>query len=244
VGVRLGVVPVLLDDPEGPMGCAALRVLRGSSLVHRAAAALARSGVADRVVVAVPEVLLDAVTAAVAQPPIAPDVRVVPAARGGLGHEELAALVSASGDAATVVVHDPRYPLARAALAGTAVRALEAPGEQAAAVVPVRPVTDTLKWVDADGAITGTADRDRFRLVCGPAAYRTAALVEALRAAPTGAAAGGAESLPRLVREAGGRVIFLPAPSDVLRVATAEDVVLAEAMLDAGAEVDQAPARG
>jgi len=239
------VVPVLLDDPEGPLGCAALRVLRGSSLVYRAAAMLAGSGVADRVVLAVPEGLLEAVTAAVVRAPLVPDVRVVRAARGGLGHEDLAALVAASGDADTVVVQDPLYPLAPAALAGAVVRALEAPGEPAAAVVPVRPVTDTLKWVDEDGAITGTADRDRFRLVCGPAAYRAAALIEALRAAPGGGPAGAAETLPGLVREAGGRVVFLPAPSDVLRVATVEDVALAEAMLDAGADVDQqAPARG
>ena len=46
----------------------------------------------------------------------------------------------------------------------------------AAAAVACGPVTDTLKVVDADGQIRGTAERDAYRVLQPPAAVRAAAL--------------------------------------------------------------------
>jgi 2-C-methyl-D-erythritol 4-phosphate cytidylyltransferase len=39
-------------------------------------------------------------------------------------------------------------------------------------IVTTRPVTDTLKLVDARGTLTGTADRDDHRFLCTPIALR------------------------------------------------------------------------
>jgi 2-C-methyl-D-erythritol 4-phosphate cytidylyltransferase len=235
VPLSFGIVPVLLDDDEAPLGCAALRVLRGVPLVRRSVESLLRSGAVDRVVVAVPAALVEVVTAALGAGPgddvqvlaVDDEVRPVLAALH-------AALASPSGDA-VVLVHDPLDPLAPAALAVSVTQALAAEGERAAAAVPVGAVTDTLKWVGEQDLLTGTADRARFRQVGSPQAYRTGPLLDALRAAPEQPSAGrGPEALPLLVQRRGGRVIGVPA-GIASRITCAADLMLAEAMLDADA---------
>jgi 2-C-methyl-D-erythritol 4-phosphate cytidylyltransferase len=239
VPLRLGLVPVLLDDGEAPLGCAALRELRGVPLVRRALGSLLRSGAVDGVAVAAPSALVPAVSAAL-EPASGGEVRVLAA---GDGVDPVLAALEAAADASVVLLHDPLEPLAPAALAASVARALEAEGERAAAAVPVGPVIDTLKWVGERDLVTATADRRRFRQVGSPQAYRTGRLLDALRAAPQPRSPGrGPEALPLLVQRRGGRVIGVPSPI-AARITCAADLVLAGAMLDAGAATDEeAPA--
>ena len=201
-----------------------------------------------------------ALTAA-AGPAAGVEVRVLPVPDHGAGARLLAALaLLPDDDEALVVVHDPLHPLAPATLVravvdrlllatGPAVPGARHPGPPSggapvAGVVPVRAVTDTLKWVDGDGVVTGTADRDGFRTVSSPQAYRAAALRAVLGAADGAALrAAGAEVLPALVRRAGRRLLTVPAPGEAFRVTGPEDLLLAEAMVHPEPEPEPEPDR-
>jgi 2-C-methyl-D-erythritol 4-phosphate cytidylyltransferase len=234
----LAVVPVAPDDRQAPGGPPAFRELGGVPLLRRAVAALAESGVVERVVVACPRSLVGAaadLTVVPAGVRWAP-VDIVATAGPGPGHRLQAVLADTGAEpGALVVVHDPLHPLASAALVRDVVAALlDAPADVVAAV-PVRPVTDTLKWVDEDDVVRSTADREGFRMVYSPQAHRFAALVAALAGAADGELRGvGADVLPRLAQRQGGRIVAVPAPGEVFRIATPEDVALAEAMLQVG----------
>jgi 2-C-methyl-D-erythritol 4-phosphate cytidylyltransferase len=106
----------------------------------------------------------------------------------------------------------------------------------AAASVPAGVVTDTLKWVDGDEVVVGTADRASYAVVSSPQAYRRASLAAALAGADDETLrAQGAEVLPRLVQAGGGLVRLVPSPGEALRVATRQHIVLAEVLLQVGA---------
>jgi 2-C-methyl-D-erythritol 4-phosphate cytidylyltransferase len=246
----VGIVPVGQDDRQAPAGCAALRVLRGVPLVRRAVGALARSGAVGQIVVVVPPALADPITDLL----VDLDVRVLPVRENGPGHRVLAALYEVlhdreadlgpapDGESRLVVVHDPLHPLAPAELVRAVLTRLGEAPPHCHAVVPVRPVTDTLKWVDEDDVVTSTVDRGGYRMVYSPQAYRPAALLAALEVA--GGAelrAPGADVLPRLVQGAGGGLLSVPAPGEVFRIATEDDLLLAEAMLHVGVDADEEP---
>lgn len=78
-----------------------------------------------------------------------------------------------------LLVHDAARPLTPPALF-TAVLAAVLAG--ADAVVPVLPLPDTVKLVDGDGVVLGTADRAGLRVVQTPGAFR--AIVWDLHSAP------------------------------------------------------------
>ncbi len=78
-----------------------------------------------------------------------------------------------------VLVHDAARPFASAALLTRAIAAARASG----AAVPVVAVADTVKSVDAAGAVTGTIDRAQLRLVQTPQAFAFGALLDAHRRA-------------------------------------------------------------
>jgi 2-C-methyl-D-erythritol 4-phosphate cytidylyltransferase len=82
--------------------------------------------------------------------------------------------------------------------------------------------------VDADGVVQQTVDRDGYRLVLSPQAYRVAALLEALG---TTDLPDGPEALVRAVQGRGGTVLSVPVPTESFRIAGADDLLLAEAML-------------
>jgi 2-C-methyl-D-erythritol 4-phosphate cytidylyltransferase len=231
------VVPVAPDDFHVPGGPPAFRELDGVPLLRRAVAALAAAAVVERIVVACPRPLA-AAAGDLTLPPAGESwvpVDVVPTAGPGPGHR-LRAMLADLTASELVVVHDPLHPLAPPALVCEVVDALrEAPADVVAAV-PVRPVTDTLKWVDEDDVVRSTADREGFRMVYSPQAHRLRPLAAALAAATDDDLRGaGADVLPRLVQDRGGRLVSVPAPGEVFRIATPEDVALAEAMLHVGA---------
>jgi 2-C-methyl-D-erythritol 4-phosphate cytidylyltransferase / 2-C-methyl-D-erythritol 2,4-cyclodiphosphate synthase len=78
-----------------------------------------------------------------------------------------------------VLVHDAARPFASPALIARAIEAARNHG----AAVPVLPVADTVKTVNAAGAVTGTIDRAPLRLVQTPQAFGFAALLDAHRRA-------------------------------------------------------------
>ncbi len=98
-------------------------------------------------------------------------------------------------------------------------------------------MTDTLKWVDPDGLITSTPDRAGYRMVYGPQAGWSDWLVTVLESAtPEQFRRSGADLLARLAQALGGRIRTVPAPAEVFRIATADDIALAEAMLQAATD--------
>jgi 2-C-methyl-D-erythritol 4-phosphate cytidylyltransferase len=231
------VVPLVHEDREAPAGCAGLRELGGVPMICRAVEELVRSERVDRVLVPVPPALLSHVGELLGSV-VGAEVSVVPVHENGLGVRLLVALGLPTLDLGPVVlVHDAVHPLAPAALVRVVLDRLEASDGGAAGVVPVAPVTDTLKWIDEDDVITGTADREAFRRVGFPQAYRLGALHAALAAAtPEALRAPGADGVPAMVRRAGGALLTVAAPGESFPVTTQQDVLLAEAMLGVVAE--------
>jgi 2-C-methyl-D-erythritol 4-phosphate cytidylyltransferase/2-C-methyl-D-erythritol 2,4-cyclodiphosphate synthase len=78
-----------------------------------------------------------------------------------------------------VLVHDAARPFASASLI---TRAIEA-ARTGAAAIPALPVADTVKTVNASGAVTGTLAREALRIVQTPQAFRFATLLECHRRA-------------------------------------------------------------
>jgi 2-C-methyl-D-erythritol 4-phosphate cytidylyltransferase len=72
-----------------------------------------------------------------------------------------------------VLLCDCRYPLSPAIVAERVIAAL---GHGHDVVVPTQPVTDTVKTIDASGAVLGTVDRTTLRTVQYPRGFTAAAL--------------------------------------------------------------------
>ena len=83
-----------------------------------------------------------------------------------------------------VLIHDAARPFASPSLITRAIAAAAKSG----AAVPVLPVADTVKTVDATGLVTGTLDRSLLRAVQTPQAFGFAAIVDAHRRALQGRA--------------------------------------------------------
>jgi 2-C-methyl-D-erythritol 4-phosphate cytidylyltransferase len=217
----------------------ALTTLRGVPLVLRVVNALVRSGCVDRITVLAPPGLCEAVTAQVAPARQPIPVEVLPQPEPGwVRAVERVCSRSDLGPDDVVVLHDPLHPLAPAELVRMVVDAV-LKGPDAVAGVPVRAVTDTLKWVAEDDTVVETTDRQGYRMVYTPQAFRVSDLVRALHAAaPEELTQTAPETLPRLVR-AGGEVSMVPAPGEVFRISDEQDFTLVEAMLQVGADVDE-----
>jgi 2-C-methyl-D-erythritol 4-phosphate cytidylyltransferase len=134
----------------------------GQTLLQRAVSALLRSKVVDRVVVAVPADKMDD-----AKLLLGGDAAVV---AGGMDRTESVRLaLAAVGDAEWILVHDAARALAPEAVIVRVVQALRS-GKPA--VVPVLPLADTVKVVDADGVVVATPDRAGLRAVQTPQGFR------------------------------------------------------------------------
>ena len=140
----------------------------------------------------------------------------------GLTQVDLGTAWAAVADAGEpLVLHDSLCPMTPAAfLAACVERAVDS----GAVVVGVRPVTDTLKTVDAEGVVGGTVDRDGVLQVTSPVVL-PAAVVAALDGLPTTDLAG-------LVAHLAGRfpVVTEEAPVEGRRVADEQDVRLLEGL--------------
>jgi 2-C-methyl-D-erythritol 4-phosphate cytidylyltransferase / 2-C-methyl-D-erythritol 2,4-cyclodiphosphate synthase len=128
-----------------------------------------------------------------------------------------------------VLVHDAARPFASAALITRAIAAARAGG----AAVPVLPVADTVKTVDAEGTVTGTIDRAQLRTVQTPQAFGFAALLDAHRCAQ----AAGRDDFTddaALAEWAGLKVTTFEGEARNVKLTTTDDFTRAEAAKLAG----------
>ena len=160
----------------GPGGPKQYRTLGGRSVISRAMAAFCGH----------PQV-------AAVQPVVNPDdiaifnqavgnIRALAPVNGGATRQAsvragLEALVATAPD--IVLIHDAARPFANDALIARAIEAATKTG----AAVPVIPVTDTIKQVDAHGHVDATPERAKLRIAQTPQAFRYDVILEAHRRA-------------------------------------------------------------
>lgn len=201
----------------------ALMELAGRPLVVYAVRALREGGCAG-IVVAAPGALISAVARLLPEP----DVVVV---AGGSSRQRSvsAALRAVPTQVGWVLVHDAARPLVPASVVASVRTALAA---GAPAVIPVLPVVDTIKSVDAAGEITATVDRSGLRSAQTPQGFERALLARALEAS----ANRGDEVTDdaAAVAALGVRVLTVPGDARGLKITTPDDLIVAEALLAAG----------
>jgi 2-C-methyl-D-erythritol 4-phosphate cytidylyltransferase len=185
----LALVPAAGDGVRLGAGMPkALVPLGGIPLVVRAVRGLLDSGSVDHVLVAVREGDVARVRSLFAgrpgQRPVGDAARIEVLTGGADRFSSVAAALCFGArqhpEAHTVLVHDASHALTPPELVRILVASVAGGAD---AVVPVLPVADTVKEVDADGRVLGTADRSALRTVQTPQAFRTALLCRAYREA-------------------------------------------------------------
>ncbi|MET8349647.1 2-C-methyl-D-erythritol 4-phosphate cytidylyltransferase [Micromonospora sp. NPDC005206] len=209
-GVRLG--------PGRPK---ALRLLAGEPLLVHAVRRLAAAPSVHTIVVAAPAAEVTAVRELLA--PVAP-VTVVP---GGAERQAsvAAALAAVPAGPAIILVHDAARALTPPELVESVAAAVR---DGRDAVIPVLPVVDTIKEVDADEVVLGTVDRSALRAVQTPQGFRRSVL--------TAAHAAAGDSLTDdagLVEKQRGTVSCVPGSEYALKITRPLDLALAEHLLAA-----------
>lgn len=139
-------------------------------------------------------------------------------------HEALLALRADPGD--VVAVHDGARPLVTPEL----VRSLLAGLEGWDGAIPGVPVKDTIKRVDAEGAVLETLTRAELVAVQTPQVFRLDRLLQAYALAEQDGHLGTDDA--SLVEWAGGRVRVVEGDYRNLKITTAEDLVLAQGLWD------------
>lgn len=202
----------------------ALRELAGQPLLLHAVRRLrAAAGVSVVVVAAPPEQL-----AVVRR--LLGELAVVVAGGPDRQASVAAALAALPPEVDLVLVHDAARCLVPAAVVERVVAALRG---GAPAVVPVLPLTDTVKQVDGAGTVVRTVARDALRAVQTPQGFARPVLARAH------AAAGDAPSGPvtddaSLVEALGIPVTTVAGSEEAFKVTRPLDLVLAEAVLARG----------
>lgn len=129
-------------------------------------------------------------------------------------------LAAVPKDATIVLVHDGSRPFASEALFDRVIAAVRAGVDGA---IPGLPVTDTIKRVDANGAIVATVDRTDLRAVQTPQAFDARSLRAAYASGST------ATDDAAVVEAAGGRVVVVNGEPDNRKITTPEDLAWARA---------------
>ena len=197
--------------------------LGGVPMVVRAVDGLLGSGVVGQVVVVVPAAQVPTASSLFPGRP----VRVVPGgadrtASVAAGLRELPPSVD------VVLVHDAARPFTPPEVVRRVVAAVRS---GLSAVIPVLPVTDTVKRVDADEVVTATVDRSALRAVQTPQGFRAADLVRAY-AGVTDARTDDSG----LVEALGDPVHTVAGDPVAFKVTTAWDLRIAELLLAGAAE--------
>ncbi len=130
-----------------------------------------------------------------------------------------AGLAAVPADATIICVHDAARPLASPTLFQAVIEAVRAGADGA---VPAVPVADTIKFIDAGGAVIDTPDRSRLVAVQTPQAFRA----EVLRRAHTDAVDGTDDAA--LVERLGGAVVTVPGESWNRKITDPEDLAWAQ----------------
>lgn len=195
--------------------------LDGRTLVERAVSGLLESGVVDRVVVAVPADRTDRAKLILGR-----EATIVAggANRGDSVSRALAAVADAE-EPDFVLVHDAARALTPPDLV---VRVVEALRSGHSAVVPVLPLSDTVKAVDANGAVLATPDRAGLRTVQTPQGFATDLLLRAYQRAVTADFTDDAS----LVEQIGGQVQVVDGDPLAFKITTRLDLLLAQAIVN------------
>ena len=126
-----------------------------------------------------------------------------------------------------ILVHDAARPLVSAAV----ISAVIAGAERAGAAAPVLPVSDTVRRRRKDGFSAGTVERQALVATQTPQGFHDALL----RRAHHDARSDGYEATDdaALVERLGGTVLCVPGETRNIKITTADDLRLAEALLRA-----------
>ncbi len=178
---------------------------------------LLASGVIDRVVVAVPADRVAQTTALL-------NGRVSVVEGGPERCDTVRLALEAAGDPEFILVHDAARPLTPA---GQIQRVVAALREGMRAVIPVLPVVDTIKAVDANGVVLGTPERAGLRAVQTPQGFEAELLRRAYQRAGSFAVTDDAS----LVENIGISVHTVAGDPLAFKVTTALDLTLARAVL-------------
>jgi 2-C-methyl-D-erythritol 4-phosphate cytidylyltransferase len=200
----------------------ALHPLGGEPMLAHSVRTLA-AGPVDLVVVAVPPGRADEVSALLAAAHEGAELLVVEGGdtRSDSVRRSLAVLPAS---VEVVLVHDAARPLVPGSLVDAVVAAVQGGAD---AVVPGLAVVDTVKQVDADGAVVATVDRAALRAVQTPQGFRRAVLQSAYGGPDAGEATDDAGHVERQ----GGRVVVVPGSEEAFKVTRPLDLLLAEAVL-------------
>jgi len=202
----------------------ALVRLGGRPLLVRAAEALAAAPEIERVVPVVSAALLPELLRLA--PGLASVPKLAPAVAGGEERQDSvrAGLAALPASVHLVAVHDAARPLVRPEDVGRVVRA----AEQWGAAVLAAPATDTWKRV-RDGRIVETPVRSECFAAQTPQVFRVDWLREALAKAEAEGVRGTDDAA--LVERLGVAVHIVPGPATNLKITTAADLAMAEALL-------------
>jgi len=140
---------------------------------------------------------------------------------GARRQDSVAAGIAAAPEADWYVVHDAARPLAGPALFAAVIEAARTHG----AAIPVVPVIDTVKRVDASGAVVETLDRSALRAVQTPQAFAGPLLRRAHAEVRTDATDDAS-----MVEALGAPVMTVMGSPANLKVTTPADLVLARAL--------------
>ncbi|MET7966857.1 2-C-methyl-D-erythritol 4-phosphate cytidylyltransferase [Micromonospora sp. NPDC005305] len=211
-GVRLG--------PGAPK---ALRPLAGEPLLVHAVRRIAAAPSVHTIVVAAPAADVESVRLLLA--PVAP-VTVVP---GGAERQAsvAAALAAVPAGPEIILVHDAARALTPPELVESVAAAVRGGHD---AVIPVLPVVDTVKEVDAGERVLGTVDRAALRAVQTPQGFRRSVLTAAHEAAGDALTDDAG-----LVEKLGVAVVCVPGSELALKITRPFDLALAEHLLATGA---------
>ncbi|HKC29958.1 MAG TPA: 2-C-methyl-D-erythritol 4-phosphate cytidylyltransferase [Jatrophihabitans sp.] len=185
----------------------------GQSLLARALAIFAGHSAVDHLVVVAPQSHLSE-AAELSRAAVVP---------GGATRQAsvAAGLAALPADVGFVLVHDVARPFVPAAVIDAVVAALAAGAD---AVVPVVPIHDTVRAVDADGRLAGVIDRATLAAMQTPQGFRRDVLVRAHQRAGAVVATDDAA----LVEALGLEVAAVPGDERAFKVTTPLDLAYAE----------------
>ncbi|GAA1308723.1 IspD/TarI family cytidylyltransferase [Pseudonocardia xinjiangensis] len=201
----------------------ALTTVGGEPMVVRSVRSLLATGLIDHVVLLDVDARPDALMSACSGLPVSTRSALAHALSGIGPHVGQRAGTTAgdgpvtAGSADVVLLHEAARPFAPAALATTVVTAVRDGHEMA---VPVLPLVDTVKQVDAAGLVQATPDRSGLRVLQTPLAVRGDLFDPLLAPEPL--------ELARRHAAAGGAVHTVPGHSAAFPVRSAWDLELAE----------------
>lgn len=133
-------------------------------------------------------------------------------------------LVDDSDD--VVVIHDGVRPFISETLIDLSIREAVKKG----AVIPVVPVTDTVKTIDENGIVRDTVDRKMLRFVQTPQTFKREIIIEAYRNAYRKGFYGTDDA--SVVEHMGVPVATIPGSRDNIKITTPEDIILCKLLLE------------